>query len=353
VISALLVGFISCASSASPLYQVEKDGKVNWLLGTIHLPISADAIPLPIVDKARRARVILTETGSHTDNVRLGREASAVYRASSTREFANLFSGIEKIRLRSFLKKSGLDWNSFAGKADMLIFNELEPVFNEAFARALWIRVRRSASALANLDASIRGEGLSIPGDRSPYAGEPTLDLQLVAIAEAQGRTVQALDSVPDQLRMLGTRMPDAELKKWIRSGLNRITLADDMDEDRLVEVALEQIRGVEENRWIFYRAWTPNGRRPEVRFLRPISMSMLDIPYSGPLKQAMNRHAGWMKAIEEAYAQGSALVAVGDNHLFEANGILEILQAQGYTVTFIGDPCGAALLAGQPSRTR
>lgn len=147
-------------------------------------------------------------------------------------------------------------------------------------------------------------------------AGEPVLDVELARRAQAEGKLLEGLESVEDQLGAMASLPMDFHMRGLVET----LKLGERVDDviETMIALYLEGDTGMF---WPFFRA---------------VLLSETDddggyAAFEETMVTARNRTMA--ERAEPILARGDAFVAVGALHLPGDEGLVSLLQASGYTV--------------------
>jgi hypothetical protein len=150
-------------------------------------------------------------------------------------------------------------------------------------------------------------------------AGEPVLDVKLANDAKADGKAVEGLETVADQLRAMAS-LPLAFHMKGLVDTLKLGDKANDLNETMIV---LYQ-RGEVGMFWPLFRVVLPDAESDKAGY--------------AAFEQTMitNRNKVMVEHAEPILAKGNAFMAVGALHLPGPDGLVEDFRKAGYSVTAV-----------------
>jgi uncharacterized protein YbaP (TraB family) len=163
---------------------------------------------------------------------------------------------------------------------------------------------------------------LSIPPCALEAMGEDRgLDARVIEAAEARGLPVQALEPY-DTVFSVFDKMSDAEQLSMITSSLAMEDRSEDMSSTMIDSYFDEEARVI----WEFSRAvaLTVEGYSAE-RVDREFALMEAAL--------MVRRNQDWIPVLTRAAADGPVLAAFGALHLSGDQGVLALLQAEGYTL--------------------
>ncbi|PSJ62033.1 TraB/GumN family protein [Pseudaminobacter soli (ex Li et al. 2025)] len=149
--------------------------------------------------------------------------------------------------------------------------------------------------------------------------GEPVLDIKLAQDGKSEGKEIDGLETVADQLRAMASLPMDFH----VRGLVDTLKLGDRMDDVVETMIVLYQ-RGDTGMFWPLFRAVLPDE-------------SGGDEGYAA-FDEAMvkSRNHVMAERAEPILAKGNAFIAVGAMHLPGSDGLVELLRKDGYTVTAV-----------------
>lgn len=211
-----------------------------------------------------------------------------------------------------------------------LMFVTDGPTLPELLPPDTWARLRAALAARsipAFLGAKMQPAYLSMLLGIPPCAsemlqGRPNgLDQRVIARAETADRAVRALEPHDTIFRIFGRMTPDESVE------MLQLSLAmDDQSEDvfatLLASYFAEDSRMIwEYSRWQTLQTSDMDATRVDADFARMEEMLMLE------------RNRAWIPVIEAALADGPVFAAFGALHLSGQDGVLALLERQGFTL--------------------
>lgn len=149
--------------------------------------------------------------------------------------------------------------------------------------------------------------------------GEPVLDIKLAQDAKAAGKQIDGLETIADQLRAMASLPMDLHVKGLV----DTLKLGDRMDDVVETMIVLYQ-RGDTGMFWPLFRAVLPSGAEGDDGYAA----------FDEAMVKARNRTMA--ERATPILTGGNAFIAVGAMHLPGADGLVELLRKDGYTVTAI-----------------
>lgn len=336
-----LVGF---SSHAIPLFRAEKNGRVSYLLGTNH-DVDFSYVPDRILRLIDQSRVLLVE---HTDDIATAEREAQTFTLENTvptRDNRKLFSTQEWLKLRSWLKGSGIQAEYFRQATPALALQILQTPMSE---RKFLFQLQ----ALLKYRSHLEGSGDPIDQNRfsrlqRSQAGHP--DPNLVNIdhgtrvrAGAKSIPIRSLD-VPFTTEYMAPKFSDAAFRKYVKS-LLRMKFDRDTVFDvflRRPDIALAMVDSGPGERWLDWKEGD----------LDPTSFAYEYENEDPWMRWAFNRHTEWFPKIDAEFEAGGAMVIVGGGHLTGFDGltdpaptILQQLENSGYQITFVDSTCADAV---------
>lgn len=271
-------GAIAKATPGLFLYDVEKEGRCSWLLGTIHLGFGFDEVlTAGARDRFQKAREVVTETDvTNADPARLMNAALLP----------------EGKSLRTMLGEP--TWSALVEKLGPMVpppmLDRLEP----------WMPA--TILGLTEIQEALKEE--------RPDAESHMMDAELMQIAQQQKLPLAFLETVDEQIAIFEGIPQKEQIDELTRAltegqidvGRSMVDAFASGDEQALTHALFDAERMSE----------TP-GFYEAVLFAR---------------------NQRWLGRLEEHFAQGKAFVAVGAGHLLGERGIISALRARGYRVT-------------------
>lgn len=271
-------------------WRATKDGQEITLIGTYHMDDSRHGETMARLDPVlERARVVLVEAGP-----------------------------AEMAALKSRL----------AAEPELMVITQ-GPTLPEQLDPALWDKLSAALRlrgvppfVAAKMQPWYLSMMLSIPPCALEVMGEDRgLDAQVIAAATARGLPVRALEPYDTLFGIFGA-MEQADQLSMVTASL----ALEDQSED--MSVTMAEAYFAEEPRliWEFSRAQalTLDGASPE-RVAHEFAV----------MEAAMmtTRNRAWIPVLTEAATAGPVLAAFGALHLSGQDGVLALLQAEGFTI--------------------
>lgn len=275
------------------IWTVARGGHTSVVFGTMHLtdPVVA-VVPEPVRRRIPTARIVLVETAESDQPSLPGRIAAAMdLRAPKGKSLIPSLSDAEKADLAYVLRPFGLT---------LQIADRLSPWMLAVF--------------FSNPPCAMRPS----PGDR------PIMDRQIEASARAAGVPVKGLETFAEAARLLRLDRYDEEvaLLKLLLPLMRR-------SEALYATARADYLRGEPARSWetgaAYLRARQP-GAETE-RLLATARDALIN-----------RRNRAWMKWLLPELARGDALVAVGALHLPGPDGLLALLEAEGFAIRPLSD---------------
>jgi uncharacterized protein YbaP (TraB family) len=272
------------------LWRATRGGQEITLIGTLHMDDSRHEATMAALGPALDgARVVLVEAGPE-----------------------------EMAALQSRL----------AREPELMVKTE-GPTLPERLSPELWDKLSEAVRArgmppfmAAKLQPWYLSMILSIPPCALEAMGEDRgLDARVIEAAEARGLPVQALEPY-DTVFSVFDKMSDAEQLSMITSSLAMEDRSEDMSSTMIDSYFDEEARVI----WEFSRdqALTIAGYSPE-RVDREFALMEAAL--------MVRRNQDWIPVLTRAAADGPVLAAFGALHLSGDQGVLALLQAEGYTL--------------------
>ena len=271
-------------------WRATKDGMQVSLLGTYHLDDPRHAALMQAVEPAlKAASVLLVEAGSKEEAelmAHLARDPSAIL-APEGPTLAETLPQAEWQRLAQAMRDRGI------------------PPFMASRFRAWYVTMLLSVPPCA-LKQAAAGNGL---------------DKRVIALAEAQGVPVTALEPFDTALKLFD-KMDAAAQLAMIRS-----TLAmEDQAADQMATLAVTYFS--QDSRMIWEYS------RHAARDLPGMTPAKIEAEFAAMEEALMSaRNRGWIPVIEATAAKGPVFAAFGALHLSGDEGVLALLQARGWAI--------------------
>jgi hypothetical protein len=268
---------------------VEKAGKTSWLLGTCHIGVPLDyALPAPHGAALSSARIVYTE-------VDLAVQDPMQYIALVSEDGPGLSTRL-----------SPEDWRAVAWRLRQIPAPVLEHappwmIVSMIAAAPPAAQAQPQAPATAHPPARHSGKAAADAAKTAP-AIPAAMDSEVVSRAKARGIPVAYVETLDQQVAMLGARN-DAFLASL------RVTHGSGAGDGGPMSA-------------LCYRGDTS------------VRLQILDSanPLNGPMVTDRNR--AWLPRIEPDLEQGGAFVAVGALHMLGDEGLVSLLRRDGFVVT-------------------
>lgn len=349
----LFIVILGFSAEALPLFRVEKDGKVNWLWGTLHFPLKDGRFSSSVLEPLSGLRLIMTETGTPENRRRL--KLSHQERLPDTprreRDIKRILSTLDYLKFKRIVgDRLNLQMLDFVpGSALPQVLDDL---FTKALLYAVEDRLKQLSGWESELKESIARDGYEMSPPNPDTTGWTRLDDWIADFGVARSIPVVALDTEEYVSESLSTDVRDGDLRQYILTHLRRLDAVKTLPGEELVEIARLAITNFNGNTWTRYLRWAP-GQTEAIQGL-PVTRSLpAPPPLLGPLAKGIRRHNHWLSAIETEFSHGGTLVAVGEGHVIETRrlsgqqSLVALLIARGYKVVFVGSPCAQWLGAG------
>ncbi len=213
----------------------------------------------------------------------------------------------------------------FVERPDLMMFTDdttldslLEPADRETVNEALQARGIPPAS-VARMKPWIIASMIALPACElaRKAAGAPVLDVKLGEDAKAAGKALEGLETAADQLDAMASLPMEFHVKGLVET----LKLGDRMDDVIETMVVLYQ-RGETGLFWPLFRAALPSGEDDEDGYAA----------FEATMVSARNETM--VKSAEAILERGNAFIAVGALHLPGPQGLITLLQRDGYSVT-------------------
>jgi uncharacterized protein YbaP (TraB family) len=149
--------------------------------------------------------------------------------------------------------------------------------------------------------------------------GAPVLDLKLAQEAKAQGKSLEGLETVADQLRAMASLPMEFHMQGLVET----LKLGDRIDDVIETMIVLYE-RGDTGMFWPLLRAVLPTATEDEAGY------AAFEEAMINSRNRTMADHAG------PILNRGNAFVAVGSLHLPGKDGLVELFRKAGYTVSAV-----------------
>lgn len=149
--------------------------------------------------------------------------------------------------------------------------------------------------------------------------GAPVLDVKLAQDAKADGKKLEGLETIADQLGAMASLPMDLHLKGLV----DTVKLGHRID-DVIETMIVLYVRGDTGTFWPLFRAVLPGTEEDQAGY--------------AAFEQAMivERNKTMIRNAEPILAAGNAFIAVGALHLPGPDGLIELLRQRGHTVTAV-----------------
>ncbi len=276
------------------LWEVTRDGKSSLILGTIHLPDpELSKVPEAVAERLKTARILFLEIDKPEEQ-RMQRalmlNPSLSYYSGPER-LSDHFSGDEWARLSEAVIERGLDASSL---------NQLKPhiIWMTLALPRCAVLAQFNGTAILDREVERVAIKMDVPVDKLETYEELLAILESGTYAEqveAIRLTLPALDEAEDQLATLKhLYLEDEILKIWEFSRIKAL-------EDYPAEIVNEMMDEANE---------------------------ML----------LVTRNNNWMKKLVPAMSEGDVVVAVGALHLGGPDGLLTLLEQEGFAVSRVSE---------------
>ena len=255
------------------VWTAEKDGKRNHLVGTCHLAVPIETVLPPDTHATvlTEARVLLTELNLATNSLM---DAAEV-----------LLNGDHGLSLLGRSEPTHF-WRLAQAAPDLPV-----PLIERLPAVLAYPILVGAGSSPERLGALVDG----MP-----------LDTQIITAAEANGQTtLRALETIEQQMAVL-QQYEDAIVEEM--ADLGALQAAHD-SQGEVLKACFSQDLGAME-----------------------AIVAEMEADVAGDLLTGRNQM--WMPVLTEEFAQGGAVVAVGVAHMFGEQGLVSLLEAEGYAIT-------------------
>lgn len=358
----ILIGclLVSVSLPAAPVFKVTKDGKTNWLIGTVHdlRPLESE-IPDTITKLVSRARVVLNESGDRYQSV-IG---SVITRhATSERHNRNWLQSLsidEYAKLSELALGTGLTSKGLQSMHSLNLYVGLSHLFGTTEQRYMNEKLflvatepEREKQITKRMMDILRDQKVSMNFqyplvatslfNRTPQPRE-SIDATLTTIAERNQIPVRALDREGPIRAALSQKFEGEELGQYIRNWFRRLDKIKKMKAEETLPILIEHFSMMGVNAWFKYCRWTPE--TPPF-FGVPVNAELGEPLIPKLMRELLNRHDHWMPAIEREFAVGDTVVVVGAGHLtekFNPKGLtlVDKLILSGHQVEFVSTkPC-------------
>lgn len=334
------------SAQAIPFYKVGKNGRASYLLGTDH-SAPGNLIPERIRQRIVESRLILVETSKSGDDARSDIYEFIRKNSDPRRDLKKLFKPVEWIKFKRFLAEAEFPADLFRGLHPTAALSLIEQAFLEADARNRDEGYNRFMPELdiatdASSKALVVKLKTMVQNRHNRTVSKVNVDQTISDLGQKKQIPILDLDS--DLLSAMTTKpVSEIELKNFIRQHL-AAQLTPEQWYQRL-KAHPELLLIILDDSYGGYFTWTPGdpihspSLRPEV--FDPSSSDRIT-----------SRHTDWLSTIERELDSGNAFIGVGMAHLADekvADGLITLLERDGYRVEFIGENCEESL---KPSNT-
>ena len=150
--------------------------------------------------------------------------------------------------------------------------------------------------------------------------GAPMLDVKLAQEAKADGKSLEGLETIADQLRAMASLPMEFHMKGLVET----VRLGDRMDDviETMIVLYKREDTGMF---WPLFRAVLPSAGEDETGY--------------AAFDEAMitSRNRTMVDRAKPILVRGNAFIAVGALHLPGPDGLIELFRKAGYTVTVVG----------------
>ncbi|WP_105253271.1 TraB/GumN family protein [Pseudoalteromonas sp. T1lg75] len=264
------------------LWQVEKQGKTSYLFGTVHVGDSSmNGLPKKIEKAIGNSEAVVVEVDLSA--------LTAVQIQQRSMPFLMLQNG--RTLDSELSPKSYQQLDQYFGEKSINIkmFSELKP----------W------AVLLTVMQIELQNAG---------YSDQFGIDKQVMASAAQHNKPIIELESLEQQLEMFTVMEEHA---------------------DHMVADTFRQISQFDDNFQRLIDGW----KKGETAMLAEAYEQAFDDSEFGQLNEhvlLVERNHKWIKQLEKPLSEQSLFIAVGALHLGEENGLIKLLQGQGFKVTRI-----------------
>jgi hypothetical protein len=339
-----LILFISSSTFSAPLYKLEKNGKTNWLLGTLHRKIDPAWLPPEVVEVASKARVVFAEEGLVTDadRARIARESQLEHQKNISgppkRNLKKALGTSDYLLLRSIFKKLGNDVAFGDYLAAHAVNDEIGQMLSDYETTLLseFFTAVPADIAAATTDggkAILEAQNfVDIEHEAEPHAGWEILDFAVLNISKQHEIPIFRLDEKEDTFVDAVT---EADVIRNIKIYLKRLKVFKAEFKNYLPQLyALNRI-GSQPNSYFRWLRSSPEN--PSV-----ISLDALEaIRPPFPLRKVVNdRHELWIPRMSAEFEKGGVFVVAGSAHVHgaedftETKSLTQIYSELGYQVT-------------------
>lgn len=278
----VLTSFFSCSADVevengnSLLWKVEGNGcKPSYIFGTMHM-IEEEYFNMSesLIEKIKSSEAIIMEVGGMPDPL-----AAMQMMTLDTGTVHSYFSKEQMATLLEFMdKKLNTDPETFHS-----VYGKMKPFF-----------ILQAISAGFFSENSV------------------SYDLTIMALSKEHNIPLVGLETIEEQLGFFDA-IPPAEMAELIMQSVENFE-KEKKETQKLMKI---------------YAAQDVEKMIPMMKKQSPEFMKYEDIFLSG-------RNKNWIPKLKEEFAARHCFVAVGAAHLFGDSGILNLLNAEGYTVTAI-----------------
>lgn len=162
-------------------------------------------------------------------------------------------------------------------------------------------------------------------------AGAPVLDAELALRAQAEGKSLEGLETIVDQLGAMASLPMDFHMRGLVET----LALGDKVDD--VIETMIAIYRSGETGLfWPFFRTVTPEGTDETDGGYAAFEETMV-----------LARNRTMAERAAPLIDRGGAFIAVGALHLPGEEGVVALLREAGYAVTAVGNEASPPVVGG------
>ncbi len=272
------------------LWKVEKDGRVSFLFGTMHMTDQRVTSLSPAAREAFEASgTLVVETTDVLDKTRM---ISAL---------------MQRPELTMF--------------TDSTTLNSLLPADEVGVVNAALDHRGIPPASVARMKPWLLSAMLALPACElaRQAEGAPILDVKLAEDAKASGKSVQGLETAVSQLEAMASLPMDFHIKGLVET----LKLGDRID-DVIETMIVLYANGDTGTFWPLFKAAMPRSLEDEAGYAA-FEQTMITARNKGMAEQA-----------NPILTTGNAFIAVGALHLPGRDGLIELFRQAGYAVTAV-----------------
>ncbi len=279
----VLLLFFSHTLSAQPaLWQVEKNGITSYLFGTVHVgDESMQGLPDKVIRTLKQSRTLVVEVDIEKLSPRDMQARSQPFMTlPAGQTLRGELSGSNYARLRGYFAEKSIDierFSQFTPWAVMLTMTQIEY-------------------------------------QKAGFSDSHGIDKQILNLAKSQGKTIAELETLEQQLGMF------APLEAYA---------------DQMLNDTFKQLGDIDKYFFRLISAW----KQGDIKTLESYYHETFDNSEFGRKSEQVmliERNRKWLGKLDKQLTSEPSFVAVGALHLPTENGLLMLLQNQGFKISKI-----------------